>query len=75
MKGSATEFILLPPLNVLSDFEDELTWLTLPEGFENAINDPTILLDKFILPEDMCNNLIEGIRNGTAKIRRQQRPA
>ena len=35
-------------------------------SFDNAINDPTILLDKFILPEDGCNNLVEGIRLGTA---------
>ena len=31
-KGPATEFILLPPLNALSDFEDESIWSTLVES-------------------------------------------
>jgi len=55
-------------VNTLSDFEDEPTWSTLSEGFDNAINDQTILLDKFLLPENMCNNLVEGMQNGTAII-------
>ena len=33
-----------------------------------AINSPTILLDTFVLPEDMCQALINGIRNVTASI-------
>ena len=36
------------------------------EGFDNTIADPTILLDIFILPEDGCADLVEGIRIGTA---------
>ena len=59
-------FALYPPVNTLSDFEDEAEWSTLSEGFDTAITDPTILLDKFILPEDGCTDLVEGIRLGTA---------
>ena len=33
-----------------------------------AIKDPTILLDKYVLPEDECQTLSDGIRNGTAGI-------
>ena len=68
IEGPATEFVLLPPVNTLSDFEDESVGSTMSEGFDNAINDPTIMLDTFILPEDMCNNLVEGIKNGTTSI-------
>ena len=68
IEGPATEFILLPPVNTLSDFEDESTWSTLSEEFDHVINDPTILLDIFIFLEHMCNNLAEGIRNGTTSI-------
>ena len=55
-------------MNALSEFEDELACLILLDGFNNVINGPTILQDKFILPKDMFNNLVESIRNGTASI-------
>ena len=63
IEGPVAAFALLPPVNTLSDFEDELEWSTLSKGFDNAINDPTILLDKFILLEDGCTDLVEGIRH------------
>ena len=66
IEGPVAAFALHPPVNTLSDFEDEAEWSTLSEGFDNAITDPTILLDKFILPEDGCTDLVEGIRLGTA---------
>lgn len=66
IQGPVAAFALHPPVNSLSDFEDEAEWSTLSEGFDNAITDPTILLDKFILPEDGCTDLVEGIRLGTA---------
>ena len=42
--------------------------MNLSEGFDRAINDETILLDRFFPLTDMCNNLVEGIRNGSASI-------
>ena len=68
IKETATKFTFLLPLNSLSDFKDESTWSILSEGFDNAINDLTILLDEFVLPEDTCINLVEGIQNGTTSI-------
>ena len=65
IKRPATEFISLPPFNALSDFVNKSAWSTLIKGFDNAINNLTILLDKFIPSEDMCNNLDKGIQNGT----------
>ena len=53
-------------MNILSDYEDAAEWTTLTEGFDSAINNQTILLDKFILPVDRCNDLVEGIILGTA---------
>ena len=66
IEGPVAAFALHPPVNTLLDFEDEAEWSTLSEGFDNAITDPTILVDKFILPEDGCTDLVEGIRLGTA---------
>ena len=66
IEGPVAAFRVLPPVNTVSDFEDDGEWSTLAEGFDNAIADPTILLDKFILPEDGCKDLVEGIRAGTA---------
>ena len=60
--------MLLSTISALSDFEADSEWSTLSEGFDYAINNPTILLDKFILPEDMCNSLVDGIKNSTASI-------
>ena len=65
IEGPVAAFALHPPVNTLLDFEDETEWSTLSEGFDNAITDPTILLDKFILPEDGCTDLVDGIRLGT----------
>ena len=59
---------LFPTINALSDFEADSEWSSLSEGFDYAINNPTILLDKFILPENLCNSLIDSIRNGTTHI-------
>ena len=47
IEGPAAVFSLLPPVNVLSKFEDDYFWSTLQEGFDNAIIDQTILLDTF----------------------------
>ena len=33
-----------------------------------VINDPTILLDKFVLPKDMCQALIDEIQNSIASV-------
>ena len=52
IEGPASVFVLLPLVNALSDFEDKSAWSTLSEGFNNVINDQTILLDKFVLPEE-----------------------
>ena len=68
IKRQTKEFILLPAEDALSDSKANSKWSTLFEGFDYAVNYPTILLDKFILPEDMCNSLVDGIRNGTASI-------
>ena len=68
IEGSVAVFNLLPSVNALSEFEDDFSWSTLQEGFDNAIIDQTILLDKFVLPEDMCQALVQNIRNGTASI-------
>ena len=67
-EGHTREFVLLSTINSLSDFEDNSEWSTLSEGFDYAINDQTILLDKFVLPEDMYKSVGDDIRNGTASI-------
>ena len=61
-------FHLLSPVNALSEFENNYARSILQENFDNTIIDPTILLDKFVLPEDMCQFLVECIRNGTTSI-------
>ena len=68
IEGLAAVFSLIPPVNALSEFEENYSWSTLQESFDNTIIDQTILLDKFVLPEDMCQSLGEGIRNCTASI-------
>ena len=62
------EFVLLSTINSLSAFEANSKWSTLLEGFDYVSNNQIILLDKFILPEDMYSSLVEGIRSGTASI-------
>ena len=68
IEGAVADFEILPPSNSLSEFENDYAWSDLQEGFDKAIEDPTILLDKYILPEDKCQALSDGIRNGTASI-------
>ena len=68
IEGSVADFNILPPSNPLSEFEDDYAWSNIRDGFDKAIGDPTILLDKFALPKDMCQALSDGIRNGTASI-------
>ena len=68
IEGAEAMFNLLPLSNALSEFENDYAWSNLQEGFDYAINNPTILLDKFVLPEDMYQALINGIRNGTTSI-------
>ena len=60
--------MILSAVNSLSDFGANSKWSTLLESFDYASNDQTMLLDKFILPEDMCSSLVEGISSGTASI-------
>ena len=67
-EGYSRDFTLLSPINVLSDFEANSEWSNLSKGFDYALNDETIFLDRFFPPTDMCNNLVKGIRNGTASI-------
>ena len=52
----------------MSQFEYDYTRSNLQDGFDKAKVDPTILLDKFVLPEDRYQALSDGIRNGTANI-------
>ena len=68
IKVQVLQFNLLPPTNFLSDFEDDSAWSTLSKGFDTAINDPIILLDKYIPSDDHCNDLVESIRLDTASI-------
>ena len=68
IEGQTREFVLLPTVNALSDFEADSEWSTLSQGFDYAINNSTILLYKFILSEDICKSLVNGIRNCTTSI-------
>ena len=68
IKGQTRQFIVLPVEDALSDFEADSKWPTLSEGFDYTVNDPTVLFDKSILPKDICNSLVDGIRNGTVSI-------
>ena len=67
-EGRVEDFNILPPSNLLSEFENDYTWSNIQDGFDKAILDPTILLDKFALLEDMCQALSDGIKNRTASI-------
>ena len=40
----------------------------MPDGLDTAINDPTILLDKYKLPNDKCLDLVDGDICGTTSI-------
>ena len=68
IEGTEAVFHIIPPSNPLSKFENDYAWSNLREGFDKAIEDPTILLDKYVLPEDECQALSDGIQNGTASI-------
>ena len=67
-EGNNRDFVVLSPVNSLSDFEANSEWSNISEGFDYALKDETILLDRFFPPDDMCNSLVEGIRNGTASV-------
>ena len=67
-EGHSRNFVLLSPINSLSDFEANSEWSNLSEGFDYPLNNKTVLLDRFFPPKDMCNSLVEAIRNGTASI-------
>ena len=53
---------------MLSDFEDASLWTSLSDGMDSAVEDPTILLNKYQLPSDECRALVDGIVAGTASI-------
>ena len=63
-----TSFIVCPNSNMLSDFKDASLWTSLSDGMDSAVEDPTILLDKYQLPSDECRALVDGIVAGTASI-------
>ena len=48
IEGAVADFDILPPSNPLSKFENDYAWSNLREGFDKAIEDPTILLDKYV---------------------------
>ena len=68
IESEVTSFIVCPNSNMLSDFEDASVWTSLSDGMDSAVEDPTILLDKYQLPRDDCRALVEGIVAGTASI-------
>ena len=68
IEGTVADFNILPPINPMSEFENDYVWSDIQDGFDKARVDQTILLDKFVLLEDMCQALSDGIRNGTASI-------
>ena len=41
-------------------------WNNINEGLTTAVNDPSVLLEKFDIIEEKCNNLVKGITEGTA---------
>ena len=54
--------------DIPSLFEPSSEWSSIEEGLTAAINDPSILLDKFSISEEKCNNLAKGINEGTASV-------
>ena len=62
----ALQFNILLPMDAVSDFKDNSSWETLSECFDTTINEKTILLDHYQLPDDHCNDLVEEIIHGTA---------
>ena len=68
IEGPGSVFNLLPATNALSESENDYARSNLQEGFDYTIIDSTILLDKFVLPKDMCQFLVGKISNSTASI-------
>ena len=68
IESEVTSCIVRPNSNLLSDFEDASVWTSLSDGMDSAVEDPTILLDKYQLPLDNFRALMEGIVAGTASI-------
>ena len=68
IEGRVEDVNILPPSNPLSEFENNYAWSDIQDGFDKATLNPTILLDKFALPEGMFQALSDRIRNGTASI-------
>ena len=68
IEGKVEDFVILPPINPMSEFEDDYAWVDLEDGFNKAKADPTVLLDNFSLPDDNCQAFCTGISNGTASM-------
>ena len=68
IEAEVTSFIVCPTSNLVSDFEDASVWISLSDGMDTAVEDPTILLDQYHLPSDGCLALVAGIVAGTTSI-------
>ena len=68
IEGTVVAFNILPPRKFLSELENNYAWSDIQDRFDKTKVDLTILLDKFVLPKDMCQALSDRIRNGTASI-------
>ena len=66
--SEVTDFTVSPPSALLSDFEDASLWTSLSDGMDTAVEDPTILLNRFCLSADGCLALVAGIAAGIASI-------
>ena len=51
IEGKAKDFVILQPINPMSEFEDNYAWVDLEDGFNKAKADPTFLLDKVFSPK------------------------
>ena len=68
IEGKVEDFVISPPANPMSEFEDHYAWVDLKDGFNKAGKDPTVLLDKVLLPDNNCQAFCRGITNGTASV-------
>ena len=68
IESEVTSFSVCLNSNRLSDFEDALLWTSLSDEMDSAVDNPTILLDKYQLPSDEYRALVDGIVAGTASI-------
>ena len=50
IESEVTSFIVCPNSNMLSDFKDASLSTSLSDGMDSAVEDLTILLDKYQLP-------------------------